>query len=70
MKRADLLRKLAEIAKAKGHELVLVREGGNHSIYQIGPVRFPVGRHNDVPETTAKATIKAARDVPQATEED
>ena len=70
MKRTELLRKLTAIAKAKGFELVLVREGGNHTIYAIGPEQFPVGRHNDIPEITAKATLKAAEAVPAAPKED
>lgn len=70
MKRSELLRKLTAIAADKGYTLDLVREGGNHTIYRIGPSQFPVGRHNDVPEMTARKTIAAAEKLPQAPEED
>lgn len=62
MKRTDLLRQLAELAKAKGVELVFVREGGNHTIYRVGAKKFSVGRHNDIPENTARKILKQAEE--------
>jgi len=63
MKRKALLRELAKIAESKNLKLELVRHGGNHDIYQIGDEPFPVGRHADIPEQTARITIKNARNV-------
>jgi hypothetical protein len=58
MKRSELLRMLAEIATAKGLALVLVRNGANHDIYEVGRYHFPVARHNEIPELTARGTIR------------
>jgi hypothetical protein len=60
MKRRVLLREPAEIAKSKDLKLEFVRHGGNHDMYQIGNEQFPVGRHADIPEQTARITIKNA----------
>lgn len=62
MKRTDLLRELAAIAKANGLSLELELEGGNHTIYRIGTETIPVGRHKEIPEPTARAILKAARE--------
>lgn len=61
MKRRDLLTKLSELAKADNETLVLVREGGNHSIYRIGTRQFSVPRHNEIDEVTAKVILKQAK---------
>ena len=61
VKRTELLRELGDIAKRKGLSLDLVRHGANHDIYQIGAAMLVVGRHADVPELTAKGTIRKAR---------
>lgn len=66
MKRTELLQRLAAVASARGYTFEFVREGGNHTIYRIGPSLFPVGRHRDVPELTARRTIAAAEKLPQA----
>jgi hypothetical protein len=59
MKRSELLKKLTEIAKDKGYSLDLVRHGANHDIYEVGPLRFPVARHTDITEQTARGTIRS-----------
>lgn len=61
MKRTELLRELGDIAKSKGLSFDSVRHGANHDIYQIGAVVLVVGRHADIPELTAKGTVKKAR---------
>ncbi|MGQ0625551.1 MAG: type II toxin-antitoxin system HicA family toxin [Sporichthyaceae bacterium] len=70
MKRTDLVRKLNEIARAKGFDsLTFVREGGNHTIFAIGAVRIPVARHTEIPENTARKIIDAAHAAPAAKED-
>ncbi|MES0835670.1 type II toxin-antitoxin system HicA family toxin [Nocardiopsis tropica] len=54
MKRRTLLRALAEAAAKRGMELEFVRSGGRHDIYQVGDYRFPIARHADIPEMTAR----------------
>ena len=61
MKRKALLRELASIGKSKNLELKLVRHGSGHDFYQLGEAVLIIGRHTDVPEYTAKITLKTAR---------
>jgi hypothetical protein len=63
MKRRVLLRTLAAIAESKDLKLELVRHGGSHDIYRIGNAPISVGRHADIPEQTALAAIKKARNI-------
>lgn len=60
MKRTDLLRKLNTIAKAKGWELIEVREGGEHTIYRVGDKQLSVPRHREINEHTANGIIRTA----------
>jgi mRNA interferase HicA len=66
MKRADLLRKLRAIAKAKGYGLVELRDRGDHTIYLIGGQRVPVPRHREINELTANGIIQTAENVAPA----
>jgi mRNA interferase HicA len=58
VKRRDLMKRLAQIAKARGVEMY-VEEGGNHTKVRIGDRSQMVPRHNEVNEMTAKAIIRA-----------
>lgn len=60
MKRAELLKKLKDTAKNNGLKLEFIREGANHSLYRIGNWEFPVARHTEINENTARDTIKRA----------
>lgn len=57
MKRRDLLRRLAQIAKAQGLEMRLT-EGGSHTKVSIGDRTDVVPRHTEINEMTAKAIIR------------
>jgi hypothetical protein len=61
VKRSHLLRALRLIAKEKGLTLTLIRRGAGHDLYQIGSVGLTIARHTDVPEITARITLKNAR---------
>ncbi|HEY9312985.1 hypothetical protein [Williamsia sp.] len=43
--RNDVLKKIAKAAKAEGLDFDFVREGGNHSVYQLDGLAIPIGRH-------------------------
>jgi hypothetical protein len=58
MKRRTLLRAPAKGAAKRGMEPEFVRSGGRHDIYQAGDYRFPIARHPDIPEMTARKTIR------------
>lgn len=57
MKRTDLMKRLAQEAKARGESLVIT-EGGAHTKVQIGADRTVVPRHGEINELTAKAILK------------
>lgn len=57
MKRRDLMKKLARVAKERGEELA-IREGGNHTVVTIGPARTTVPRHNEIDEKLAKKIMQ------------
>lgn len=59
MKKRELLRRLKSLAEEKELVLELLRQGANHEIWRVGDLQFPVARHNDVPEQTARGTIRA-----------
>ena len=60
MKRADLMKQLATIAKERG-ETLIVTEGGSHTKVRIGTQTLIVPRHREVMEFTARGIIKEAR---------
>lgn len=51
------MKKLAEIAKSEGQELIQ-REGGRHTVVKIGDRVESVPRHTEINELTAKSIIK------------
>ncbi len=54
------MKRLAEIAKDKGIECLFVRAGKNHDVYRVGDRQFPVPRHREINENTARGIIKTA----------
>lgn len=61
VKRNDLLRRLAVIAREDGEELTLT-EGGNHTKVRIGATLLIVPRHKEINEITAKSIIRKAKE--------
>jgi len=45
-KRRNLVKLIADAATAAGMTFEVVREGGNHSVYSLDGLRFPIARHN------------------------
>lgn len=62
MKRVKLIKKVSKAAKAKGKTFELVRNVGNHDIWQCGNTKVPVPRHTEVVEYTAEGIMKALED--------
>lgn len=48
MKQVQLIREIREAAKAKGLEMVFVRQGGNHEIWRVGIVQTAIPRHGEI----------------------
>jgi hypothetical protein len=57
MKRRDLMKRLAKIAKAEDEDLIIT-EGGPHTKVQIGDRVDSVPRHTEVNEITAQKIIR------------
>ena len=58
MKRVDLLRMISRAAMEAGLPWVLVREGGNHSLFTLRDIAVQIPRHRDIDGLTAKAIMK------------
>lgn len=57
MKRKDLLKRIADHARAVDLEMTIT-EGGSHTKVVVGDRKTVVPRHNEVNEITAKAILK------------
>ena len=55
-KRKKLERQIRQIAKAYGHTVGPVRQG-NHEIWECAGFKFPIPRHPEIAEWTARAII-------------
>jgi hypothetical protein len=58
MKRRDLLSRIAKRARELGVDWVLVTEGSEHTIYQVGSQKVSVPRHREINEYTAQGILK------------
>jgi hypothetical protein len=57
MRRKALIRMIAREARRNGVPWAVVREGANHTIYQLGGTPIPVPRHAEIGETLARAIL-------------
>lgn len=60
VKKRDLLRQLADIARAGGVDFRLLREGRNHEIWVLGSERLVIPRHREINEHTARGILTEA----------
>lgn len=57
MKKRDLERRMAKLAKEYAVE-VTVKQGGNHEKWFAGSEAMPIPRHNEVKENTARGILR------------
>ena len=57
-KRADILTKIEKAAKAAELKFLLVREGANHSIYDLDGVMIPIARHRELGQRYTETVYK------------
>ncbi|MFD4443442.1 hypothetical protein ACFWPK_27065 [Nocardia sp. NPDC058519] len=62
-KRNDLLRKIGDAAKAAQLAWEVEREGGNHTIYNLGGKKIPIGRHAELGNRYAEMVYKQCEEV-------
>ena len=62
MKRRDLLRRIAQAAKASGVDWGVAREGANHTVYSLGGQMVPIPRHTEIIDRMAEVIFKQCSD--------
>jgi predicted RNA binding protein YcfA (HicA-like mRNA interferase family) len=62
VKQRDLIKKISKAGKAKGLVWSLVRQGGQHTLYQLGSTKVSVPRHSEINEMTAQSIMKDLED--------
>ncbi|ORV08047.1 hypothetical protein [Mycolicibacterium fallax] len=48
--RKEIIAKIRKAAKSKGIEFTELRQGGNHTIFDLDGDRIPIGRHRQFDE--------------------
>jgi hypothetical protein len=57
-KRAEIISKIQKAAKAAELKFLLVREGANHTIYDLDGVMIPIARHRELGQRYAETIYK------------
>jgi len=57
VKRGELIKRIAKIAKRKGTTAIFT-EGGRHTHVQLGDRQTTIPRHNEINERTANGILK------------
>lgn len=55
-KRTEVIRKIRHLANQHGQKATIVRQG-SHEIWECAGLRFPIPRHREITEGTARAII-------------
>ena len=55
-KRTEVIRSIRKLANQHGQKATILRQG-NHEIWQCAGLRFPIPRHREIAEGTARAII-------------
>ena len=55
-KRTEVMRQIRSLAKQHGHRAEVVRQG-SHEIWECAGMRFPIPRHREIAEGTARTII-------------
>lgn len=57
-KRADIISKIEKAAKAAELKFMQVREGANHTIFDLDGVMIPIARHKELGQRYAEIVYK------------
>ncbi len=57
-KRADIISKIQKAAKSAELKFMLLREGANHTIYDLDGVMIPIARHRELGQRYAETVYK------------
>ena len=59
MRRLDLEKRIARMAKSSGVEWTYVRSGHAHDIWRCGSIQVSIPRHREINEYTARGIMEA-----------
>lgn len=54
MKRREIIKRITKEAKAQGVTFDIKREGGSHTVYNLGGCMIPIPRHKEISELTTR----------------
>jgi hypothetical protein len=57
-KRAEIISRIEKAAKAAELKFMLLREGANHTIYDLDGVMIPIARHRELGQRYAETIFK------------
>lgn len=57
-KRAEIIRKIEKAAQAAELKLILLREGANHTIYDLDGLMLPIARHKELGQRYAETVYR------------
>lgn len=61
MRKTELEKQIAELAKANGVEWGFVRAGANHDVYRFNGKTIPIPRHREIAEGLVRSILKQCR---------
>jgi hypothetical protein len=57
-RRREVLRKISKAAAARGLQWSQVREGANHTVFNLDGLMIPIARHNEIDNQLAEIIYK------------
>jgi hypothetical protein len=63
MKRREVIKRIKAEAKSQGVDFDLDREGGSHSVFDVGGCMIPIPRHTEIGEGLAREIFKECEPV-------
>ena len=57
-KRRDIIKIIAAAAAAQGVTFTVTREGSRHTVYDLGGIKIPIPRHNEIGNRMAEVIYK------------
>jgi hypothetical protein len=58
----DIVRRIQREAKSQGMEFVKLREGANHTVYDLDGVKIPIPRHREIGEGLTEEIYRECQD--------
>lgn len=59
-RRRDIIKSIATVAAEQGITFTVSREGSQHTVYDLGGIKIPIARHNEIGNRMAEVIYKEA----------